>query len=762
MLVEKLTTESFISARRRGPAVPNYDGTLALYTESEYRDEKTLTEFHVLNIATGVSRCVVRDDQAYEPVWLGDGINTILYLTKGDLGMPFLISQDLDDPTDMSIIYRFSGPVHGLKTKALADGTLILAVMGYVGPNGELFNPNDGVLHTGKIYTSSLLQLDDLQSEPHTYTVWYSTLKKEDRYWGLTGTLKNVFGGTSLHIPHTPTCFGKAKSKYDIGEYGIIASATSERCGPAWGDTASIYFTRVHSFETGEVDAPKKIPTLSNEQPRKSVSPQFNHDGTMLAFLFKKGPNYEKAQVYIYHTLHSGHAFSSEDMVTGVPSPLVPTSFRFSADGHSLYVTAEECGQLGLYHVKLQPHAHPLLLTHKGSVSDFYPVKKSATGDILVTSSSFVESCLYQVVSLDPVFRCMTLSSLTDNGAKLGLSSSQISDFYFEGGGDYAVHAWAIFPRDFDENKKYPLAMLVHDTVPPNSWLNSWNMKWNPALWAAQGYVCVLPNLTGSTGYGRKFSKAIKHDWIGRPFHDLIGCMDSLRGIPGIDVENAVIAGAGYGGYLINWVQGHPGEIPFKAMVCHGGVHSTRAVSLTSNHIDFNGPFPELVEDMKEIELRNPAQRRLARSWQVPMLVIHNEKDPIVPVTEGLAMYNNLRSLGIPSKFITFKDEGHDVLKPENSLEWHRQVFAWINKYTGAGAEQAGVKKGGVEKADTEQADAEQQAGTEQSGAEESGAEQASTEQQAGAEQYGAKLSEAEQFGAEQSSAANDAATSTT
>ncbi|KAI1131359.1 prolyl oligopeptidase [Nemania abortiva] len=690
MIAEKFTPEALIAAPRRGPAIPNHDGTLALYTESTYTDGRRRKEFYVLDIATGASRRILHDDLAYDPTWLGDGTNTVAYLRSGDMGVTFVLTIDVDQPIfESSIAGHIRAPVHCLKTKALDDGTLVFTVIGYVDTDGRLLNTDRRKIHSGKVYTSYPLQPGDLQREPHAYTIWYSTLSKQDDTWRISGDLHDALATTNLQLPQGAECYEDLVNHYDLCENGIVVAAYRDL---ALSGATNIYFIRVHSFEAGTQEAPKKIEAQSEEQGAISISPQFSPGGSMVAFLRRERLNRERSHIYIYHILESQSAISVFTMVTGRPWSLAPTDFRFSSDGHSLYVTAEDCGQVGLYHLHLLPNAYPRPLLQNGTVSAFHPLGQSDSDRVLVTSSSFTESCLYQVVSLDSTVEPVSLSSASVYGSKLGLSPNQVSEMYFEGGGNYVAHAWIVRPRHFHEDRKFPLAILVHDSAPTSSWLNAWNTKWNAAAWAEQGYVVVLPNITGSTGYGQDFATAIHGDWSDRPYSDLVNCIYSLRNIPGVDVDNAVIAGAGYGGYLMNWIQGHPLARRFKAMVCHAGLFNSQSMALWSNCLKSNGHVGGLSfsgASLEAIENCNPARRELLQNWKTPMLVIHNEKDPVIPVSEGLGAYNNLRSLGVASKLLTFDDEGHDVSKEENSLEWHQEVFSWINRFTSVTAEEA-------------------------------------------------------------------------
>ncbi|KAI0515323.1 prolyl oligopeptidase [Xylaria bambusicola] len=689
MVIDRLTPEIFISAPRRGPAVPNDDGTLALYTESIHQiGGKTRRYIYILNIATRLSSCILHDDQAYEPSWLGDGTNTIIYLKSGGMGITFLLVINVDrSPPEPSIVGHIQGPVRGLKTKALGNGILAFTILGCVDTDGKLRNTKNRKVHNGRVYCSPRLRYDDLKNEPHPYTIWYSTLSRQEGDWRIAGDLHNALDSTGLRIPLEESgLYEDAKSQYDMCENGIIITAESpEYQNPGPSGTSNIYFIRIRSFENGIIEAPTKIETQSEGCQAICTMPQFSPDGALISFLCNQTVNREWTEIYVYHTSASQSAVNVFGMVTGRPWDLAPTSFRFSANGHSLYITAEDCGQVGLYRLNLQPHAYPVPLLRYGTVSAYYPLRRSDNGEVLVTSSSFVESCFYQVISDDAA---VMLSSSSDHGSKLGLSPKQVSEIYYEGGGDYIVHAWVMKPQSFDETKKYPLAILVHDAAGFRSWLNAWDMKWNAAAWAEQGYVVVLPNITGSTGYGQDFAAAVHNDWSGRPYDDLVNCLYNLRDMPGVDVDNAIIAGSGHGGYLMNWIQGHPLARRFKAMVCHAGVFNTQSMSI---HGKSGEELPSSGTDLAALHRCNPARSGLLQNWKTPMLVIHNERDSVFPVSEGLAAYNNLQSLGVSTKFLTFSNEGHDVSKAENSLEWHRQVFAWVNGYTKNTTTTAGI-----------------------------------------------------------------------
>ncbi|KAI5866690.1 prolyl oligopeptidase [Durotheca rogersii] len=703
MIVEKFTPEALVSAPRRSPAVPNHDGTLALYTSSTHTiGGETLDEIRVIDIATGRSRRLFDDSTARDAAWLGDGSNTVVLLKKGGAGFTWIITIDAGQfPAVPHLVGHIPAPVQSLKVKYLRDGSVAFAVVGLAAADGHLFNSESNKpAHTAKVYDSYRVQEWDTYTNPQKYAIFYSTLVKGEDGWRIAGSLHNALANTTLEAPVNVYEPGDPRDDYDISQGGIVfAAGDPDVADPLLSGVSDIYHLPLASFSTASVQGPQRVSVQSEYLLGSSFHPRFSPDGSMIAFLRSPKMVIEETKIYV-HLLSSPKAISVFDMITGKIWPLTPSGFEFSPNGHFLYITAEECGRVGLYKVDLQPNAYPETLLCNGSVTAYYPLSQGNNKWLLVTSSSLVESSLYHILEVGGTHDRVVVSAATRNGAKLGLSPKQVSEIYFDGAGDYCVHAWMIRPRQFDAEKKYPLAVLVHGG-PNGAWDDQWSTRWNPVLWAEQGYVVVAPNITGSTGYGQQFTAAVRDNWGGRPYEDLVKCMDYLKHVPTVDVENAVIAGGGYGGYMMNWIQGHSLGRRFKAIVCQDGIFDLPTSLLQgdlrgagSGRGDFGGeergraspPPPLLWRNEAGLERFNPGRAELVRQWRTPALVVHGGRGFRRPATDGLATFHALQALGTPSRFLAFPDEGQQLREPENELEWHRQVFRWVNGYTGAGA----------------------------------------------------------------------------
>ncbi len=253
-----------------------------------------------------------------------------------------------------------------------------------------------------------------------------------------------------------------------------------------------------------------------------------------------------------------------------------------------------------------------------------------------------------------------------------------------KGAGGTPMQMWIVKPPGFDPTKKWPLVYLVHGG-PQGAWEDGWSYRWNPELWAAQGYVVALPNPRGSTGFGQQYVDEISGDWGGKCYEDLMAGVDYLERLAYIDTNRMAAAGASFGGYMMNWFEGHTNK--FKTLITHCGVYNFDSMYATTDELWFDEwehGGPPWGGNRESYEKHSP--HRFAQNFKTPMLIIHNDNDFRVPMGEGYQLFTTLQRLGVPSRMINFPDESHWVLKPANSVYWHKEVFDWLKKYVKPGA----------------------------------------------------------------------------
>ena len=679
-------TRVLLGAPRRSTAVPNSDGTLALYTVATYSFEshKKTAEIKVLNIKNGQSNLISDDEKASEPNWLGHG-NELIWLKEGEKGATQLIHGDADDIGNTYVVGVVPGPISDVKLKVLGDGKVAIAAAGKARPNGSLYNPElePKKYSSARVYDSLMVRHWDKYETPNRNAIWYGSLQKSNGQFTLS-TLTNALKNTHLESPIPP--FGDT-DHFDISKVGIVFVAKDPTLNPATNTKSNSYFLSIRSFEAPPLVNLQKFEVEGLEGA--STSPVLSPNGVSLAFLQQKQNGYESDKNRIILVPDVREASSIEVLKSNDGKGLwdrSPSAISWSQDGKSLYLQAEENGKGLLFHLDipatpLDINVLPRPLTNSGFISDVKPLSADSSS-LFVSSSNLVDNSFYTLIDPSKPSDATLLSSNSRNGTSFGISKGQVSDIWFKGSGDYKVHAWVVKPSNFTEGRKYPLAYLIHGG-PQSAWGDQWSTRWNPAVFAEQGYVVITPNPTGSTGYGQAFCDAIKRSWGGLPYEDLVNGFSYIKeNLHYVDTSRSVALGASYGGYMVNWMQGHPLGREFKALVCHDGVFSM-ANQISSdeqyfpNH-DLGGPYWTAREDW---ERWNPV--RFTGEWATPQLVIHNELDYRLPISEGLAAFNVLQERGVESRFLSFPDENHWVLKEENSLVWHTVVLNFINKFVG-------------------------------------------------------------------------------
>ncbi|KAK7987857.1 hypothetical protein PG989_008172 [Apiospora arundinis] len=701
-IMAKFTPEAMLSAPRRSSAVPNATGTLALYTVSTYSFESQTksSALKVLDIKSGQSTTFYEDASAYsEPTWISDSEFVLVKkLDKKSDKVTSLVVADATKPdSEPREIQAFDGSISNLKAKKIGENTVAIACSAVATPSGEMYNPaNDKKpLSSARVYTQLFVRHWDTYVTENKSAIWYGALKKggDKDEWKLQEPgLVNALAGTQLESPFPP--FGGA-SDYDIGSQGLAFVSSDPEINPAINTKTNLYYVALKTF-TEKAPAPQEIKT--GKLLGYSMTPVFSHDGKQLAFKRMRHQQYEsdKPRLMVVpdiKDLSNVQEFYKSDDGEGSWDQR-PDAIVWSKDDSELFVSAEYHGRTLLYRLPSSPlkaaQKLPVQITSEGSVRDVVNLGDDSER-LLIHSNSLIDGSAYSIV--DPQASEVALvSSASKQGKSFGLSKSQVSDIWFQGDGDYKVHALVMKPSNFDPSKKYPLAMLIHGG-PQGAWGDSWSTRWNPAIFAEAGYVAVMPNPTGSTGYGQALTDAIACDWGGRPYKDLENCFEYIaKNMDYVDTDRAVGLGASYGGYMVNWIQGHPLGRKFKALVCHDGIFSTMNDWSTEELFfvihDMGGT---LWENRATYEKWDPS--RFTENWATPQLIIHGELDYRLPITEGLAAFNVLQARGVPSRLLMFPDENHWVLKHENSLVWHKEVLGWINHYSGL-EENADIAKG--------------------------------------------------------------------
>jgi dipeptidyl aminopeptidase/acylaminoacyl peptidase len=273
------------------------------------------------------------------------------------------------------------------------------------------------------------------------------------------------------------------------------------------------------------------------------------------------------------------------------------------------------------------------------------------------------------------------LTQITDVNKELlaQLQMNPAEEFWFEGGDKDKVHGWLLKPPAFDPSKNYPLVLLIHGG-PHGPWKDEFHYRWNAQMFASPGYVTALINFHASSGYGQRFSDAIVGDWGGRPYQDIMKGLDYLlTTYPFLDKTKLGAAGASYGGYMIDWIEGQTTR--FNCLISHDGVFDLRSMYGATEELW----FPEW--EQKGTPWTNAEQYTkwspsyYVKNFKTPCLVVHSQNDYRVPLEQGLQFFTSLQRMNVPSKFLYFPDEDHFITKPQNAELWWKTVLDWLAAY---------------------------------------------------------------------------------
>jgi dipeptidyl aminopeptidase/acylaminoacyl peptidase len=414
---------------------------------------------------------------------------------------------------------------------------------------------------------------------------------------------------------------------------------------------------------------------LTEDNPAWDAQPVYSPDGRYLAWRAMKRPGFEADR---FHIVIADLKTGERRALTDAWDRSVAT-IEFSKDGRTLFATADHFGQHPLWSIDVKT-GKPTMLTGPGRVESFSVGEK----EIVYSLASLKSPAELYAVTL----RNGDLRELPKiNGETLAkLALGEPEQYTFLGANDETVYAYVMRPANFDPKRRYPIAFIVHGG-PQVSFGNAWSYRWNPQTYAGAGYGVVFVDFHGSPGYGQAFTDSISGDWGGKPLEDLQkGLAAALEKYPWLDGDRACALGASYGGYMINWIAGNWSQ-PFKCLVNHAGIFDGRAMAYTTEELWFDewehGGTPFDVPE--NFEKHNPLNH--VTNWDTPMLVIHGQRDYRVPYAQGIATFTALQRRGIPSRLLIFPDENHWVLKPANSLQWHREVEAWLKKWTSPDSE---------------------------------------------------------------------------
>jgi len=710
---DTFSPRDLIALGRPGAPLANGAGDLALVPFSKYclEHKKNQKSLFVISLdRADVKPLQIKLEKGGETFWLAD--RTIANVVSSDDGAELytlnVAIEDVALQTDFTPTLAGRFPTSGPSNFRYNSQSNMLVFSENVFEDGDLATAkaqteaweNRG--NTAYVYDETYERHWDTWQGPKRSQLFSVSLSQdEDSKWALGKDFNSPLRGTKHYAPVEP--FG-GLDDFDISNTHILYTAKDPELPYGWHTKQNVYIVDIEGDS-----APKE---LTSGKQGATHSPVFNTAGTKVAWLEldKDGYESDRAKIVIYD-LEKDVRFTVTQSWDRSPDALA-----FSKDDRFLYLTAGDEARVKVFalpvaptpaqsatHPKLDPkYTTPVALTHARAASDIQPLR---SGRLLFGQSSFtspknafifkdcasIEAAIFE--EDHEYLNSMTPTRLTDfvKDELEGKHMDEGESFWFKGAHGKQVQGWALKPKGWqpDQVKEWPAVLLIHGG-PQGAWEDQWSNRWNPNIFANQGYFVIAINPTGSTTFGQEFTDAIAEDWGGKPFIDMIhGWKHALQKYPEVDAERAVAAGASWGGYAINWIQGHPEfGFNFKALVCHDGVFDSTYNGFSTDELFFFnhewGGRPWDAKAKRLSEKMSPSN--FVHKWSTPQLLIHGSKDYRLPETESIGAFHALQQLGVPSRLVIFPDENHWVLQHGNSLKWHHEVFRWFDQFVGAHA----------------------------------------------------------------------------
>ncbi|KAF2644467.1 dipeptidyl-peptidase-like protein V precursor [Massarina eburnea CBS 473.64] len=703
--VQSLSIEGMLAAPRRSTANVNPSGELALFTSSVYNwtTHKSSTTWQVLDVASGNVTKAPFGSAVSEFVWVGATNTSILYINSTNDEVPggvTLYTADLGQKNfTATLVASLHAPFSGLKAAKTESGiNFVVNALAYWN-NGTAYNEElvTTPFSTGQIYDNNYVRHWDTYVSQQRYAVFSGVLTASYGGYTLAGEPKNLLFGIEDFVtkPETPVQpFG------DFGDYDLspdgkkVAFLTKAPELPKANYTASYIYTVPHDGSS----APVAVNGPGSKAPQTaqgaSESPRWSPDSTRLAYAQQDNIIYESDRFKLYVATIEGNSTTVKSVAEDWDSS--PGGITWSADGSNLWVTSEIHASNRLFVIPADAPASykPANITGpQTSLSDFTVL---LSGHALVSASASWTSRIFYIVSPTTTSETKILfDAQTVDPELTTVSQSRSSSIWYgpNENGDL-IQAFVYYPLNFTTEKKWPVIFEIHGG-PQSSQGDTWSVRWNMQLWAEQGFVVVVPQFTGTPGYGQNFTDKITNNWGGTPYRDIELLFEHLeKNVSYIDTDRAVAGGASFGGFMTNWIQGHALGRKFKALVTHDGkVNQYGAYATDEIYFIQHDQNGNLWENRENYGLWDPLSH--AKNFSTPHFIAHNDLDYRVVQSEGLSLFNILQTKGVPSRFLHFKDENHWTSNRENSLLWHRYIFNWLKYWVAIDEEliQEGVIK---------------------------------------------------------------------
>ena len=414
----------------------------------------------------------------------------------------------------------------------------------------------------------------------------------------------------------------------------------------------------------------KTTTNISAPNAGYDIDPVFSPNGTLLSWVSMQTDGFEsdKSRIFIHDfNTHQTTNFSADFDASA-------SNFVFSKDEKILYFLSVTKGTTQIFALNIAKKQINMLTQGQHNYHNICV----ANNCIYALRESMQYPADVFVVDLKK--KTQTQLTCINKDLLQNIASIDVKERWITTTDGKQMLVWVILPPNFDSTKKYP-AVLYCQGGPQSAVSQFFSYRWNFQVMASRGYVVVAPNRRGVPGFGQEWVNQISLDYGGQNMNDYLSAIDNIAQEPYIDADKLGCVGASYGGFSVYWLAGHH-QKRFKAFIAHCAMFNFKSWYATTDELffanhDLGGAFWENPQPQSY----DFSPNNFVEKWDTPIMVIHGGNDFRIPYTEGLQAFNIAQMKGIPSRLLYFPEETHFVVKPQNSIVWHREFLNWLDKF---------------------------------------------------------------------------------
>lgn len=624
---------------------------LAYYSsQTDLQAGTSSTNIYLLDTATKKSKALTTDGKSSAPIWSKDGKS--IFFTSTLSGQPQVYRYDFATGSSVQVTDYALGvgdAVISPDNRYIAFSAQVYPALGADGKaNAEAIRKkNEGRVQAHIADRLLFRHWTEYEDGRYSHIIIYDTDAK---------TYTDVTPGKFVSPIFSPSGGEPCVFSPDSKEICYVSNHTDH---PEANTNADLWTVSVQGG---------KAENLTADNLAWDGSPQYSPDGKYIAYRMQKVPGYESDRFRL--ALYDRNARTKTVLTEGFDNWV--DDYQWSSDGKSIYFLGEETGYEPLFRIDLKTQTIKKVIADR-AISGF---DIDAKGNAYYTYSTTGKPIALYETRLGKKSKEQQLTFL-NQALEDEVDIRPSETMWVKGADGDQIEVFIVKPHNFDPHRQYPLIINVHGG-PQMQWMDSFRGDWQ--VYPGAGYVVAYPNPHGSTGYGQAFTRAISGNWGSKPYEDVMKVTDALEKLEYVDSTRIGAMGWSYGGYFMNWLQGHTKR--YRCLASMMGLYDLPAMWGTTEELWFPN-FDCEGQPWNSDLYRKFSPNQYVKNFATPTLIITGERDYRVSYNQSLEYFTTLQTLGIPSRLIVFSNDGHWPSNLKSMPVYYNAHLEWFHKYLG-------------------------------------------------------------------------------